>query len=412
MARGFRSVWLAAAAVPVTAAALLATTLTGCEAPVHDYPEHLTFPPRTDWVVDQLPAEAPQDPGPPQDLDLFIARINTLGGRAYDPASLPPDQRSQIQQALTDLFGTPARPVLSAGDAAPLADRLGLSPERLAEGGRLFRRHCQQCHGLSGDGRGPTGLWITPHPRDFRQGVFKFVSTAGSGPRKPGRADLVRTIHAGIPGTNMPSFQMLPEGEAGRDLLAGYVTFLSLRGQVEFTLLKLLLIPTSPGLDADIPTDARSWLRTALGQWVKAEDDLMRPAVPPDLGGTDFEAPAYQESVRRGFALFTDRQGPAGCVTCHENFGRQAKYRFDVWGTLVKPADLTARTCKGGKRPIDLYCRIRGGIGPVGMPAVAALGDGQVWDLVRFVQALPYPARLPADVRGQVYPDQAGAAAR
>jgi mono/diheme cytochrome c family protein len=395
-------------------AAVLAVALAaaaGCEAPVSSYPEHLTFPPRADLIVDRLPAEAPQDPGPPQDLDKFLARIDGLGGRTFDPAALPAEQRARIQQALTELFGTPASPAVAAeGDARPPADRLGLTSERLAEGGRLFRRHCQQCHGISGDGRGPTGLWITPHPRDFRSGVFKFVSTAGTGPRKPCRADLLRTLRAGLPGSRMPAFELLPEDQL--DLLAGYVTFLSVRGQVEATLLKALLDPAGGGPEADVPTDARAALRAVLGQWLKAEGELMRPSVPPDLDGPGPWPAADEGSLRRGLALFTDAQGPTACVTCHEDFGRRAKYRFDVWGTLVRPADLTGRVTKGGGRPIDLYCRLRGGIGPSGMPAVTALSDDQIWDLVRFVRALPYPAQLPPDVRGRVYPEQAGSGVR
>src|SRR5438045_2577062 len=147
-------------AVRAAALVLALAAAAGCEATVNSYPEHLTFPPRADRLVDRLPAEAPQDPGPPQDLDQFLARLDGLGGRTLDPAALPAEQRSQIQQTLTELFGTPAGPVVAAvGDARPPADRLGLSPERLAEGSRLFRRHCQQCHGLAGDGRGPTGRW-------------------------------------------------------------------------------------------------------------------------------------------------------------------------------------------------------------------------------------------------------------
>ena len=37
------------------------------------------------------------------------------------------------------------------------------------------------------------------------------------------------------------------------------------------------------------------------------------------------------------------------------------------------------------------------------MPASPALTDGQVWDLVSFLRALPYPDRLPEDVRARVY---------
>jgi hypothetical protein len=83
--------------------------------------------------------------------------------------------------------------------------------------------------------------------------------------------------------------------------------------------------------------------------------------------------------------------------------------RYDVWGTVAKPADLTGPTRKGGARHEDLFDRIRGGIPAVGMPAHPEMTDRQVWDLVRFVKSLPYPRELPPEVRKGVYPDMGGA---
>ena len=119
----------------------------------------------------------------------------------------------------------------------------------------------------------------------------------------------------------------------------------------------------------------------------------------------DKQAADYLASVRRGYELFT-APGQTACVTCHEDFGRKKTFRYDVWGTVVRPADLTAGTYKGGNRPEDLASRIRFGIPPSGMPAHGAMTDAQVADLVRFVRALPYPRELPPDVRSKVYPGQ------
>ncbi len=81
---------------------------------------------------------------------------------------------------------------------------------------------------------------------------------------------------------------------------------------------------------------------------------------------------------------------------------------------MVRPMNLTTGVYRGGRRPIDLYWRIKGGIVPSGMADAASLPDKDVWDLVRFVQALPYPAMLPDDVRDKVYgrPDDAAKAER
>jgi mono/diheme cytochrome c family protein len=74
----------------------------------------------------------------------------------------------------------------------------------------------------------------------------------------------------------------------------------------------------------------------------------------------------------------------------------------------VRPANLTAGVYRGGRRPIDLYWRLRGGIPPSGMPALADLSDAELWDVVAFLQALPYPEGgehgLPPSVREKVYP--------
>jgi hypothetical protein len=40
------------------------------------------------------------------------------------------------------------------------------------------------------------------------------------------------------------------------------------------------------------------------------------------------------------------------------------------------------------------------------MPAAADLKDEQVWDLVNFVQALPYPKMLPEEIRDKIYHTQ------
>jgi hypothetical protein len=113
-----------------------------------------------------------------------------------------------------------------------------------------------------------------------------------------------------------------------------------------------------------------------------------------------------QESIKRGYELFI---GQGGCLKCHVDFGRQADYRFDVWGTHVRPANLTTGTYRGGRRPIDLMYRLKGGIDPSGMNISAVKKDTPEatdlanWDLVNFVRALPYPAMLPREVRENVY---------
>ena len=82
----------------------------------------------------------------------------------------------------------------------------------------------------------------------------------------------MRTLTDGLQGTAMPPFGLLPENE--RDLLARYVTYLSIRGQVEFETL------AARALRRD---NRRAGLRTGrvkavLAEWEKAESAPAAPA--------------------------------------------------------------------------------------------------------------------------------------
>ena len=54
---------------------------------------------------------------------------------------------------------------------------------RHGEPAGLYLEHCVQCHGISGDGRGPTAAFLNPYPRDFRLGKFQIqidsIATSG-----------------------------------------------------------------------------------------------------------------------------------------------------------------------------------------------------------------------------------------
>jgi len=234
---------------------------------------------------------------------------------------------------------------------------------------------------------------ISPYPRDFRLGVFKFVSTNGTASRKPTRADLGRVIANGIPTTAMPPFNLIPE--ADRDRLTDYVQYLSLRGRVEFDSLRGLAKGT---LDDDIPGAAADVLERELKAWAKAETDVM-PATAPAYAD---DSPEMAASVRRGRDLFLDAKG-AGCVACHGDYGRRGKPQDNVWGFRVVPADLTGHKRKGGASREDHYRRVVGGIGPSNMPAAVTLTEQQAWDVAHFVRALPNPGLLPVDVKRAVY---------
>jgi mono/diheme cytochrome c family protein len=394
--------------VHVLALAIPCLLLSGCD--LEPYPTEFTYPLRSDPIVTSPPGSTRWDTTHPGRLDMHVAHLSDpeLGGKTLDPAKLPGDKRQQLDAALSDSFGTPAAPKVFLKDADDdvkgRIQALKLDDKTLEHGSRVYRRHCMHCHGVSGDGRGPTGPWVNPTPRDYRQGLFKFMSTDVTvGNRKPRREDIQRTLEHGIEGTSMPSFGLLQEDE--KEALVSYVIHLSLRGECERYTMEPIL--DGSGLEASV----RERVEELLGDFLKAWADSNAKGLEPG-------AYPYKErdeaSIRRGYTLFTDPRGAASCINCHVDFGRQAPFRYDKWGTLVRPANLTAGVYRGGRRPIDIYWRIRGGIDPSQMPRVD-FGDKTAnaeqwrdnadpyWDLVNFIQALPYPKMLPDDIRENIY---------
>src|SRR5262245_32495527 len=171
-------------------------------------------------------------------------------------------QRQDIDEAMQALFGTPDEPQLPLVEGIELTKIVNLSHLKLASGPvgsdqqgnprGLYREHCAHCHGITGDGSGPTAEFLNPYPRDYRKGQFKFKSTPVG--QKPTHDDLKKIVLEGVPGTAMPSFKLLPDIEV--ESLVDYVKYLSIRGEVERGLLQ-----ASADLD---PADKNARLVSAL----------------------------------------------------------------------------------------------------------------------------------------------------
>lgn len=376
----------------------------GCDA--DRYPEDLTYPVRTDPLIDPPtdPSTQPTSfdaPGDfPQAVLVGFEKLPDASKAIKFPSKqLTAQDRVDLKKKLEDVFGTPAHPKVAGIDDDARA-ALKLDDETLAKGSELFRRNCLQCHGLTGDGRGHTAGWINPHPRDFRKGMFKFTSSSQrQGPaRKARREDLLRTVRQGIEGTAMPSFGLLPEDDL--EALVSYVIHLSLRGESEAYAI------FQRGDDKSVDDAVADGLESFVGFWRETEKNLIKPPAYPVPEGDDSLRAA---SITRGFEFFAKN-----CLSCHENYGRRDVYKYDAWGTIVRPADLTLGNYRGGRRPLDLYWRIHSGINGSQMPATvpSAMNENQVWDVVNFVQALPYKSLLPDAVRAKIYPPESEQVAR
>jgi mono/diheme cytochrome c family protein len=360
---------------------------------------------------------------------------------------LPEQGLEDVKSAIELMFGTCDQPQLPPGIQTPVVslDNLQRAAGRVYSDENdvhfgLYRNNCIRCHGTSGDGRGPAARLLSPYPRDFRMGKYKFKSTAQG--KKPSRADLERTIRLGLPGTSMPSFGLLDDEDV--TALVDYVIYLSVRGETERELLRQVANMLDYdrgerlfdiGLRESDPTRYEAQLveltkiaANLLEQW--NVQSLPAPTPPVNFplwdssrGDQSSTDPLLSDSIARGQKLF--RGELASCSKCHgeDGTGKSAPNDYDIWtkdwtlAARVDPEDKTAirpllqagafkpvrmyprnlnlGVFRGGSNPQDIYLRIVNGIEGTSMPAAAmqthsneGLSPDQVWDLVNYVLSL------------------------
>lgn len=362
----------------------------------------------------------------------------------------------ETRSALEELFGTPDSPKWPEvfKDEEELAQLVSLERLNRAAGAvrsdqedrhfGLFREHCVHCHGTTGNGIGPTAVFLNPYPRDFRLGVFKFKSTPFG--RKPTRTDLRRIVQEGVMGTSMPSFRLLKEDEI--EALVDYVIYLSIRGEVErklltegadldFTADEHLFAPamkeSAPEDFADQMDIINEHVLNVAESWARAEDQALvvkppeedYPLFTRDADGSPEAREKLAESIASGRKIF--HGNVANCATCHGStgLGDGQKNDYDAWTKdwiqplsldpkdseqiepyiklgALKPRNLVPRNLRsgmyrGGSQPVDIYLRIVLGIDGTTMPAAPlkpenplGLSQNEVWDVVNYVLSLPY----------------------
>jgi mono/diheme cytochrome c family protein len=280
---------------------------------------------------------------------------------------LSAELQHKVDTELTKYSGTPQTPRLFTNDAVEL--------RHLLHGQQVFLEKCAACHGFTGDGAGPVGQFMTPSPRDYRAGIFKFTSTNyGS---KPLREDLIRVVRNGARGTSMPSFSLLPDEDV--QAVVDYVLVLTHRGELE----RMLAMQADSEEDID-PEVTPEYIDQIKERWADAENHIVYPISNP--------VPYSLDSAEKGReAFFTET---AGCFKCHGDDGRGRDIpNFVLPGAeepiTVRSADLTAGMFHGGDRPIDIYRRIFAGINGTPMPGFGqslAEQPETIWNLVHFVQ--------------------------
>ena len=323
-----------------------------------------------------------------------------------------------VVDRLDGLFGTPDEPRLPGTAELKIDEVLDAGKVKLAAGpvkrdlegvnaSGLYRQHCAHCHGVSGDGAGPTAAFLNPYPRDYRPGKFKFRSTPIGVP--PTHDDLKQVLIEGIPGTAMPSFKLLKDAEL--ESLVHYVKYLSIRGQTEQSLLRVWIAEGElPGTPED-PSGVFAVVQEVVDSWREAAGKVS--SVPPRPSWTEEQRLAAVEKGRKIY------YGAGGCAGCHGDtqLGDGNRALYDFWTNPIMeqakkdpgavgqyvalgamppralpPRNLRSGIYRGGRRPIDLFWRVRNGIEPSQMPVAAPdkLSDENVWEVVEYVRSLPF----------------------
>lgn len=367
-------------------------------------------------------------------------------------STLVPAAKAKVEGALLEYFGTPNELVgwqkfpIDYGEAQTSVSETDPRHQegwKLKQGRNLYMLHCLHCHGVSGDGNGPTAKFLNPRPRDYRKGLFKFTSTQG--PLKPSRADLKAILQQGIPGTSMPSFVLIANDDL--DIIIEYVRWLSTRGEFESRLGDdmIALGAVTADINRRVSEGAKAKAKGEKGETREEIENALKTSIEEEFkGNIDTDAtdiaeawqkadgpdavivpkthrvPPTQASLDRGKKLYFSKT--AKCADCHGLSGRgdgaqtedfmtipksapERKYEViglrDDWGFAIQPRNLTRGIYRGGRRPVDIYRRIYAGIKGTPMPGFSTgLKEDEIWDLVNYVLSLPFDGKVSAQPAG------------
>ena len=204
-------------------------------------------------------------------------------------------------------------------------------------GRAVYERRCAGCHGVKGDGNGPAATFMSPRPRNFIPGVFKFRTTPSGS--LPTDGDLYRTLTHGVRWTAMPTWHEVSEKD--RAAVIAYIKTFSTRWNEE---------KPEPALVILSPPKATAAL----------------------LAG--------------GKALYRQAQ----CWECHGDGGKgdgpSANQLQDDWGFRIRPTDFTRGQFKGGSHVIDIYRAMTTGLDGTPMPSFAdSMTDDERWAISYYV---------------------------
>jgi cytochrome c oxidase cbb3-type subunit I/II len=214
------------------------------------------------------------------------------------------------------------------------------SQDLLRVGREVYNTRCVGCHGKSGDGNGLAATFLSPRPRNFTLGVFKFRTTPSGS--LPTDGDLYRTVTRGVRWTAMPTWHELPDKER-----LAVVTF----------------------------------IKTFSTRW---KDE--QPEPPATINDPPKATP---ELVARGKDLYRT----AKCFQCHGDEGKgdgeSARDLTDDLKFPIRPADFTRGQFKGGSTVRDIFRTMTVGLDGSPMPSFGdSMNEEERWAISYFVLSL------------------------
>ena len=261
------------------------------------------------------------------------------------PGCRPFETEEEFDEIPTISFSEDDDDASDEEEVATRLERLELQFARRsqARGAKLYRFACATCHGLEGDGNGASASQLSPKPRDFTRGVYKWRSTESGS--LPVDEDIFRTISRGVPGTRMVAWRNLLSESERRDLVS-YLKSFSDRFEEE-------------GVEPD---------------------EVVQ--IPESVEATP-------QSVARGKEVYEEQK----CWQCHGRSGRgdgpAAPTLKDSWDNPIKPFDFTLGQYRCGTTDRAVYRTFFTGLNGTPMPSYGdTIPEEDRWPLVHYVRSL------------------------
>ncbi len=176
-----------------------------------------------------------------------------------------------------------------------------------------YQFRCAVCHGENGEGDGPAAEFLSPRPRDFAQGMYKYKTSPGTLP--PRDEDLFNAIKYGLQATSM----------------TGWAGILSDK-QITSLIPVLKKFDTSA---AWAPEDAEDDAFDDDGHYLKADVQVIKEQI-----SFSEQEPYTPESIEKGKKVYDEN-----CKKCHGLHARGDRHSGEItdddWGYRIWARDLT-----------------------------------------------------------------------